>query len=346
MKYYLLIFYPLIIFCINNFFKKKKFIPNFSGEKHQKILGTKSIPLSGGLYLLCGLAYIFHDQFILFGLFFFLIFIIGFVSDLKLLSSPKLRFLFQSILIFTFIYYSKLNIESTRIFILDITLQNFFLSCLFTSFCLMIVVNGTNFIDGLNALVLSYYLILLLVLFKLGLLSYINVDNQQIIFLSALLFVLIILNISNQLYLGDSGAYSLGFLFGFILISIYQNHQYLSPFFIVLLLWYPAFETLFSIIRKLFIKKSPIQPDSSHLHQLLFFFIKKHFLYSPNISNNLSSFLIITYNLVIFIFGMLDIYHSGYQIFLIFLNIIIYSIVYSRLILFQVKSNVKIKKNP
>ena len=174
MKYYLLIFYPLIIFCINNFFKKKKFIPNFSGEKHQKILGTKSIPLSGGLYLLCGLAYIFHDQYILFGLFFFLIFIIGFVSDLKLLSSPKLRFLFQSILIFTFIYYSKLNIESTRIFILDITLQNFFLSCLFTSFCLMIVVNGTNFIDGLNALVLSYYLILLLVVVSRQLLLQLN----------------------------------------------------------------------------------------------------------------------------------------------------------------------------
>ena len=316
---------------VNYFFKKKIFLANYSGEDHQKFLGKKTIPLSGGLYLLGGLIYIFFNQFTLFSLFFFLIFLIGLISDLKLLSSPKLRFLLQSLIIFIFIYYSKFNIDSTRIYILDIILQNFFWSCIFTTFCLMIAINGTNFIDGLNALVLSYYLILLLVLFKLDLLSYIDINDQQIISLSALLFFLIILNVSNQLFLGDSGAYSLGFIFGFFLISIYQKYQLISPFFIVLLLWYPAFETLFSIIRKFRLKRSPIHPDSEHLHQLLFFYIKKKFSCSKNISNNFSSFLIVVYNLIIFIFSTIDIYHSGYQIFLIFLNVAIYIVLYKSL---------------
>ena len=316
---------------VNYFFKKNMFLTNYSGEDHQKFLGEKTIPLSGGLYLLGGLIYIFFNQFMLFGLFFLLIFLIGLISDLKLLSSPKLRFLLQSIIVFIFIYYSKFNIDSTRIYILDIILQNFFWSCIFTTFCLMIVVNGTNFIDGLNALVLSYYLILLLVLFKLGLLSYIDINDQQIIYLSILLFFLITLNVSNQLFLGDSGAYSLGFIFGFFLISIYQKNQLISPFFIVLLLWYPAFETLFSIIRKFRLKRSPVHPDSEHLHQLLFFYIKKKFSCSKNISNNFSSFLIVVYNLIIFIFSTINIYYSSYQIFLIFLNVAIYIVLYRSL---------------
>ena len=215
MNNYLLIIYPTIILIVNYFLKKMTLLSNYSGESHQKFLGKKTIPLSGGLYLLGGLIYIFFNQFILFSLCFFLIFLIGLTSDLRLLSSPKLRFLLQSVIIFIFIYYSKFNVESTRIHILDIILQNFFWSCIFTTFCLMIAINGTNFIDGLNALVLSYYLILLLVLFKLGLLNYININEQQIVFLSILLFFLIILNVLNQLFLGDSGAYSLGFIFGF-----------------------------------------------------------------------------------------------------------------------------------
>ena len=331
MNIYLLIIYPTIILLVNYFFKKNILIPNYSGDNHQKFLGKESIPLSGGLFLLVGLFYIFFNQFMLFSLFFFLIFFIGLISDLNLLSSPKLRFLFQSIIIFIFIYYSKLNIDSTRIYILDIILQNFFWSCIFTTFCLMIVINGTNFIDGLNALVLSYYLILLLVLFKLGLLSYIDINDQQIIYLSILLFFLITLNVSNQLFLGDSGAYSLGFIFGFFLISIYQKNQLISPFFIVLLLWYPAFETLFSIIRKFRLKRSPVHPDSEHLHQLLFFYIKKKFSCSKNISNNFSSFLIVVYNLIIFIFSTINIYYSSYQIFLIFLNVAIYIVLYRSL---------------
>ena len=331
MNTYLLIIYLVIIFFVNYFFKKSIFLANYSGEDHQKFLGKKSIPLSGGLFLLGGLIYIFFNQFTLFGLFFFLIFLIGLISDLKLLSSPKLRFLLQSIIIFIFIYYSKSNIDSTRIYILDFILQNFFWSCIFTTFCLMIAVNGTNFIDGLNALVLSYYLILLIILSKLGLLSYIDINGQQIISLSILLFFLIILNVSNQLFLGDSGAYLLGFVFGFFLISIYQKYQLISPFFIVLLLWYPAFETLFSIIRKFRLKRSPIHPDSEHLHQLLFFYIKKKFSCSKNISNNFSSFLIIVYNLIIFIFSTINIYYSSYQIFLIFLNVAIYIVLYRSL---------------
>ena len=59
MNTYLFIVYPVIIMVMNFFFKKKLFLTNYSGEDHQKFLGKKTIPLSGGLYLLGGLIYIF-----------------------------------------------------------------------------------------------------------------------------------------------------------------------------------------------------------------------------------------------------------------------------------------------
>ena len=76
--------------------------------------------------------------------------------------------------------------------------------------------------------------------------------NIRILILSyiILLIYLLLFNLLNKLYLGDSGSYLLGVSIGSILIFIYKEISFISPFFIVLLLWYPCFENLFSIIRK------------------------------------------------------------------------------------------------
>tara|TARA_B110000027_G_C16117819_1_gene301128 strand:- start:481 stop:1494 length:1014 start_codon:yes stop_codon:yes gene_type:complete len=337
MTNFLFIIFPIIIIIINYIIKNRSLIPNYSGEIHQKFIGKKKIPLSGGLYFFSIIIYLFFNQFSFFLIFFFIIFFLGFISDIRLLTSPKLRFFLQTFSILIFVYYSELNIELTRIYLLDTILKNIFWSCVFTSFCLMVLINGTNFIDGLNGLVLGYYGILLIIIFKLGLFEIIFIDDFQIIFLIMMLFFLIILNFLDQLYLGDSGSYSVAFLVGFFLITIYQNYSIISPFFIVLLLWYPAFETLFSIIRKLKLKRSPIYPDNNHFHHLLFLFIRKKFKLSNNKSNNLSSILIVFYNLIIFIIATIDIYHSNFQVFLIFLNISVYSFLYLRLFNYKIE---------
>ena len=110
--------------------------------------------------------------------------------------------------------------------------------------------NGSNFIDGLNGLVIGYFLIILLILLKVGLLNEINLNNSRFYFLIYILSVLIIFNYLNKLYLGDSGTYLISFSVGCLLIYIYNNGNLFSPFFVILLLWYPCFENLFSIIRK------------------------------------------------------------------------------------------------
>ena len=131
--------------------------------------------------------------------------------------------------------------------------------------------------------------------------------------------------------MGDSGSYLLGFLIGYFLVRIYIINPSISPYFIALLLWYPAFETFFSIIRKLKTRKSPIKPDNNHFHHLLFFFIEKKLKFKKLKSNNVSSLIIILYNFSIFNVSTLNIYFTYYQIFLIIINITIYLIIYMKL---------------
>ena len=64
------------------------------------------------------------------------------------------------------------------------------------------------------------------------------------------LIILAIFNYKNYLFLGDNGSYLLGFFYSIVLIDFYNFNQSISPFFIILLLWYPSFEILFSILRK------------------------------------------------------------------------------------------------
>ena len=274
---FLLILIPLIIYFINSLIIRKKFIPNFSGNIHQRFLNNKNVPLSGGIFLSVVLIYIFFNDPTFLKVTIFLIFLIGFFSDINFLTSVKWRFLFQSLTIFFFIYFSDNIVQSIRIDFLDVYLQNFWISLLFTSFCLMILINGTNFIDGLNGLIISYFSIILYILFILGWTELFFPSNLNYVILLLTVVTLILLNFSNKLYMGDSGSYVIGFLMGYILIVIYTKFPLISPYFVALLLWYPAFEILFSIVRKLKTKKSPIEPDNSHLHHLLFFFIEKNF---------------------------------------------------------------------
>ena len=51
--------------------------------------------------------------------------------------------------------------------------------------------------------------------------------------------------------LGDTGAYILSFFVGFLIISCHKLNPYISPYFFITIIWYPCYENLFSIIRKL-----------------------------------------------------------------------------------------------
>ena len=125
-----------------------------------------------------------------------------------------------------------------------------------------------------------------------------------------------------------------GFIFGLGLINFYQSNL-VSPFFIILLLWYPGFENFFSILRKSKLKKSPIEPDTNHLHQLMFYYFNKKNL-SAKLSSSLVGLIINFYNLGIIYVALLNPAYTQIQLFLIFLNVTVYSYIYIRLLKFKI----------
>jgi UDP-N-acetylmuramyl pentapeptide phosphotransferase/UDP-N-acetylglucosamine-1-phosphate transferase len=73
------------------------------------------------------------------------------------------------------------------------------------------------------------------------------------------------------IFLGDGGAYFIGFMLGELAMLLVMRNPSVSTWYAALLLIYPAFETIFSAYRRMFIRgKSPAMPDGIHLHSLIF----------------------------------------------------------------------------
>ena len=321
------IVYVLIIYFLNSFFLKKNYLKSDTGSKHQ-LFANNSIPLTGGLFFLFPVFFLYFQIDQILSLCFLLIYLIGLMSDLNFLISPKKRFFLQLFLIILFVFYKKLEVLPTRIDFIDSFIDNTFLSYALTVFCLMILINGSNFIDGLNGLSLGYFSIILIILLKTDLFYSLGFFNEQFIFFISVVFFILLLNYLNQLFMGDSGAYAISFLIGYLLIKIYNLNENLSPYFIILLLWYPCFENLFSIIRKIIVKKDPLKPDNKHLHQYLFKYLIIKFNFKKINANNFASILINSFNLLIFLIGSLKMSYSYHQLILIIFSVIFYLLVY------------------
>ena len=339
-KIFFIIFATIFIYYLN--IKLFKF-NNKIFDEHQSystfVLGN---PVGGYTIFLFILFFKFYFDYL--ELFFlFCIFVSGILSDNKIFNSPLKRLFFQVLIIITSISFSEIGIISTRIDFIDHLLTNKLINIIFTTFCILIVINGSNFIDGLNGLVLGYYSIIVFVILHTNLDELLNFKTILMINFLTILIILLMANFINKIFLGDNGSYLIGFLFSIYLIRIHQTNLELSPYFIILLLWYPCFENLFSIIRKKISKTLATEPDNNHFHQLFFLFISRKLnLKNKLIANNLSSIIINFYNLIIFYVGIQKLNSSTLQIQLITINIFIYIFLYIYLKKFKNKYSNKI----
>ena len=319
----------LLTLILNYIFVNKKLFLNFKGDNHQKFTSSRRIPLSGGLILIFTSYYYLNlSNFT----YIFFIFCLGFLSDTKKINSPKLRFIIQTLTVLGVVYFSSITVPETKIFFLDQLLVNDLFRIVFSVFCILIIINGYNFIDGVNTSLIGYCLIVSLSLYYLDLNG---VEVSKIINFYNLIPVLIALFISNffnKLYLGDGGSYFLGLLFALCLINTYQINNNISPFYIVCLLWYPAFENLFSIFRKKILSKSPLDPDTKHLHQIIFLYLKKNFNIHNIYLNTATGMIINFYNLTCIAIATQFYSHTKTQILIIIFNIIFYMFLYRKLL--------------
>lgn len=147
----------------------------------------------------------------------------------------------------------------------------------FTMFAVGGVANSINIIDGYNGLAGGHAVIVLVAMAWLSAML-----GDELVLVSALAMIGALLGFlawnypKGKIFLGDGGAYLLGFWLGELSVLIVVRHPEVSPWFPMLLLVYPIFETLFSMYRRKVVKGlSPGQPDSRHLHQVIYAYLTK-----------------------------------------------------------------------
>lgn len=145
------------------------------------------------------------------------------------------------------------------------------LAVIFTAFAVGGIANAINIIDGYNGLAGGFALIALTAMaFVANSIGDALVFNAAIALGGGILGFLIWNWPNGKIFFGDGGAYLVGFLLAELSILLVLRNPEVSPWFPLLLLIYPIFETFYSIYRRKFQNKlSPGQPDNQHLHQLI-----------------------------------------------------------------------------
>ncbi|QNA90111.1 glycosyl transferase [Massilia sp. Dwa41.01b] len=166
--------------------------------------------------------------------------------------------------------FTGVSIVHTGLDLLDLALTWLPLSILFTAFAVGGVANAVNIIDGFNGLASGTVVIGLA---ALGVIALDCGDTE----LAWVCFTVCIVTAGfflvnfpfGKLFLGDGGAYLLGFLLAWLSVMLVYRNREVSAWAALLACAYPTFETLFTIVRRVWCGRHPGQPDRCHLHSLV-----------------------------------------------------------------------------
>ena len=325
---YKIIYYFILLFSINFILIKFSLLIDNPKESTHKLEKRKNTPLSGGIYLLISILIVslFKDELIFNLKFLFIllsILLLGIFSDIKSNFSPKLRIIIQLFLIILLVLINnEMLVSRTNINFLDLIIKNYYIKIFFTVFCIITLLNGFNFMDGVNGFVSGYNFLILLTLYLINQQTAGTYYYYDFVFV---IFVFYFINTIGKCFLGDNGTYILSILVSFFVINTTNNNNEISPIIAISLFWYPAIENLFTIIRRILSKKRPYLPDKLHLHSLIYRKLLINFKSFPNYTkNSLAGLILIIFLIPNFIFTYIF-YNQSYLLGLI---VLIYTIIY------------------
>ena len=200
-------------------------------------------------------------------------FLAGFIQDFTEALTPRGRLVATAVSALLAFTVMDASIRHTAIPGLDWVVSFAAGSLFITVLAVAGIANAINIIDGFNGLA---SMCIVLMLTAIAYVAF-QVDDPLIGSLAlagigAVLGFFIWNFPAGLIFLGDGGAYFLGFFVAEISILLLQrNRDEVSPLFPLLVCIYPVFETLFSIYRRSFLRAvPPSMPDGIHLHSLIY----------------------------------------------------------------------------
>jgi len=269
----------------------------FRDENNVQDFHYKPTSRFGGLVVIFGVlyAFIFFEEHSL-NEFFIVslpILLIGFLEDISLEIKPIYRLLIMCASVSMVYFLMDIGIYSLNIEFADRLLVNPLISFMFTLLVLVGLINSINIIDGFNGLMLGFSLMVFLAL------AFVAMQIGDVFLINLYLLIagsILILFLANfplgKVFTGDMGAYFIGLIMGTSGLLLGIRNEEVSHWFILLLVLYPLYETLFSIFRrKIKRQNEAMQPDSSHFHSLIYKNItsQRCFAKNMNICNAMTS---------------------------------------------------------
>jgi UDP-N-acetylmuramyl pentapeptide phosphotransferase/UDP-N-acetylglucosamine-1-phosphate transferase len=253
---------------------------DFSGvQKFHSI----SVPRIGGVGIVLGLLlsltarYFQNDEVGTFGLLLLMsalpAFISGLAEDVTKKVGVKTRLSATVISAFIAGYFLNAWLSSVQILGIDNLMMSYpFVAIAITCFAVGGVANAFNIIDGYNGLSSMVAIIILsgitYVAFQVN--DY-SIMIAALAMIGALMGFLVLNYPRGAIFLGDGGAYFVGFWIAELSVLLTARHPEVSKWFPLLLCLYPIFETVFTIYRRVVLQKAhPGMPDALHLHQLIY----------------------------------------------------------------------------
>ncbi|ADR19874.1 MraY family glycosyltransferase [Calditerrivibrio nitroreducens] len=200
------------------------------------------------------------------------VFLAGFIEDITKTLNPKVRLFLMSVSGVLAYFLLDAKILKVNLPIVDDILAIPLLSFLFTIFALVGIANAINIIDGFNGLASGVSIMILFsISFVANSVGDTFIRDVSVVFIFAI-FGFFVLNWPfGKIFLGDGGAYFIGFLVGVLAVILVERNNVVSPWFALTVMIYPIYEVLFSIYRKKFLRNlSPFEPDSVHFHMLIY----------------------------------------------------------------------------
>lgn len=200
-------------------------------------------------------------------------FLAGMVEDLGGSVGPIVRL--WTTFLAAFLAWLLIGAELTRVGVpgLDWLLGEYSgVALLVTLFAVGGVAHSVNIIDGFNGLSACYCMIAFAAYFVVAtIVGDAFIQGMCLLFCGALLGFLAWNYPFGRIFLGDAGAYFLGFSLAELSVLLVTRNPQVSPWFCFLVMAYPIWDTLFSYYRREIVRGTAwSEADALHLHHLIY----------------------------------------------------------------------------
>jgi UDP-N-acetylmuramyl pentapeptide phosphotransferase/UDP-N-acetylglucosamine-1-phosphate transferase len=212
-----------------------------------------------------------------------------------------------------------------------------FVATLFTAFAVGGVTNAINIIDGFNGLAAGVVTLSLLAISFIAQLVGDTALMQVCLILCAVIAGFGVMNFPyGKIFMGDGGAYLLGFCLAWLAVLLPMRNHNVSPWFSLAICSYPVLEVLFSMARRKYRNLNLGDPDRLHLHSLIKTrIVRKHFYFlTPAWKNSFVSVLLWAYHSVFLLLAIVVFDSTLGLILLTVFSALAYWFIYSNLIRF------------